>query len=164
MTTKKEILDCVKSIAEYQDLIATKQNTERKAEALTTQRLLAEIFRELQSIKSILEDAAKEPEIVQVQDDKPLADIFEDMDKTIKESTLFDTLPKRRSRESVRWEAAERNLISLDGLRMRYKVSKATIDAAVAYLGLKLQEIEGSQAKYIDRAKISEISDYLNKA
>lgn len=113
-------------------------------------------------IKGILADAAKEPE--PVKEDKPLGDIFEDMNKTMKESTLFDTLPKRRSRESVRWEAAERNLISLDGLRMRYKVSKATIDAAVAYLGLKLQEIEGSQAKYIDRAKISEISDYLNKA
>lgn len=164
MTTKKEILDCVKSIAEHQDLIAKNQNTERKAEAITTQKLLAEILRELRSIKNILEDAAKEPEIVQVQEDKTLADIFEDMNKTIKESTLFDTLPKRRSRESVRWEAAERNLISLDGLRMRYKVSKATIESAVAYLGLKLQEIEGSQAKYIDRAKISEISDYLNKA
>lgn len=163
MTTKKEILDCIKSIAEHQDLIAKNQNTERKAEAITTQRLLAEIFRELQSIKGILEDAAKEPE-KPVKDDKPLADIFEDMNKTIKESTLFDTLPKRRSRESVRWEAAERNLISLDGLRMRYKVSKATIESAVAYLGLKLHEIEGSQAKYIDRAKISEISDYLNKA
>ena len=162
MTTKKEILDWVKSIAEQQDLIAKNQNTERKAEAITTQTLLAEIFRELRSIKNILEDAAKEPE--PVKEDKPLADIFEDMNKTMKESTLFDTLPKRRSRESVRWEAAERNLISLDGLRMRYKVSKATIDAAVAYLGLKLHEIEGSQAKYIDRAKISEISDYLNKA
>lgn len=62
MATKKEILDCVKSVADRQDLIATKQNTERKAEAITTQTLLAEIFRELQSIKNILEDAAKEPE------------------------------------------------------------------------------------------------------
>lgn len=61
MTTKKEILDCVKSIADHQDLIATKQNTERKAEAITTQTLLAEILRELRSIKNILEDAAKEP-------------------------------------------------------------------------------------------------------
>ena len=74
MTTKKEILDCVKSIAEHQDLIATKQNTERKAEAITTQRLLAEIFRALQSIKNILEDAAKEPE--PVKEDKTLGDIF----------------------------------------------------------------------------------------
>lgn len=164
MTTKKEILDWVKSIAEHQDLIATKQNTERKAEALTTQTLLAEIFKELHSIRTILENAAKEPQVKKEPYEKPEVSFLEDMNKTIEESTLFDTLPKRRSRESVRWEAAERNLISLDGLRMRYKVSKATIDAAVAYLGLKLHEIEGSQAKYIDRAKISEISDYLNKA
>lgn len=42
-------------------------------------------------IKGILEDAAKEP----VKDDKPLADIFEDMDKTMKESTLFEDVPKK---------------------------------------------------------------------
>ena len=93
MTAKKEILDCVKSIADHQDLIATKQNTERKAEAITTQRLLAEIFRELKSIKNILEDAAKEPE--PVKEDKTLADIFEDMNKTMKESTLFEDVPKK---------------------------------------------------------------------
>lgn len=98
MTTKKEILDGIKSIADHQDLIATEQNTERKAEALTTQRLLAEIFRELQSIKSILEDAAKEP----VKDDKPLADIFEDMDKTMKESTLFEDVPKKEDVPEVK--------------------------------------------------------------
>lgn len=62
MTTKKEILDCVKSIAEHQDLIAKNQNTERKAESITTQRLLAEIYKELFSIRTILADAAKEPE------------------------------------------------------------------------------------------------------
>lgn len=73
MTTKKEILDWVKSIAKNQDLIATKQNTERKAEAITTQRLLAEIFRELQSIKNILENAAKEP---QVNESKPEREVI----------------------------------------------------------------------------------------
>ena len=72
MTTKKEILDCVKSIAEHQDLIATKQNPERKAEAITTQKLLAEILRALQSIKNILEDAAKEP----VKEDKPEREVI----------------------------------------------------------------------------------------
>lgn len=152
MTTKKEIYAKLSQMEKTQVL-------NHNLQAALLPKILAELM-ELRSIKNILEDAAKEP----VKEDKPLADIFEDMNKTMEESTLFDTLPKRRSRESVRWEAAERNLISLDGLRMRYKVSKATIDAAVAYLGLKLQEIEGSQAKYIDRAKISEISDYLNKA
>lgn len=98
MATKKEILDCVKSIAEHQDLIATKQNTERKAEALTTQKLLAEILRELGQmrpalweirdtlfqIKNILEDAAKEPEPV------------------MKESTLFEDVPKKEDVPEVK--------------------------------------------------------------
>lgn len=152
MTTKKEIYAKLSQMEKTQVL-------NHNLQAALLPKILAELM-ELRSIKDILEAAAKEP----VKEDKPLGDIFEDMGKTMKESTLFDALPKRRSRESVRWEAAERNLISLDGLRMRYKVSKATIESAVAYLGLKLQEIEGSQAKYIDRAKISEISDYLNKA
>lgn len=73
MTTKKEILDWVKSIAEHQDLIATRQNTECKAEAITTHKLLDEIIRELQSIKNILENAAKEP---QVNESKPEREVI----------------------------------------------------------------------------------------
>lgn len=139
MTTRKEILDCVKSIAEHQDLIATKQNTERKAEAITTQKLLAEIFRELQSIKNILEDAAKEP----VKEDKPLADIFEDMNKTIKESTLFEDVPKKeRMTRRLRPSPEMRQI----GSRARhYQWSVREFTWAFRYMKLPERRSEGSR-------------------
>ena len=55
---------------------------------------LWEIRDALWLIKDILQDAAKEPE-KPVQEDKTLGDIFEDMNKTMKESTLFDDVPKK---------------------------------------------------------------------
>lgn len=143
MTTKKEILDCVKSIAEHQDLIATEQNTERKAEALTTQTLLAEIFRELRSIKSILEDAAKEPEIVQVQEDKPLADIFEDMDKTIKESTLFEDVPKKERKTRRLRPSPEMRQVG--SWAKHYQWSLGAFSWAMRILEMPIRESEGKR-------------------
>lgn len=87
--------------------------------------------------------------------------------KMEKEADLFsqaEEQPKKRSRKDIKDEAFARNLISLDALRIRYGVSKDTINAAAAYLGLKLHAIEGSKCKYISRSKIGEISDYLKKA
>ena len=84
-----------------------------------------------------------------------------------KEADLFsqaEEQPEKRSRKDIKDEAFARNLISLDALRIRYGVSKDTIKAAAAYLGLKLHAIEGSECKYIDRSKIGEITDYLKKA
>ena len=84
-----------------------------------------------------------------------------------KEADLFsqaEEQPEKRSHKDIKDEAFARNLISLDALRVRYKVSKDTINAAAAYLGLKLHAIEGSECKYISRAKIGEITDYLKKA
>ena len=87
--------------------------------------------------------------------------------KMEKEADLFsqaEEQPEKRSRKDIKDEAFARNLISLDALRIRYGVSKDTINAAAAYLGLKLQAIEGSECKYISRSKIGEIADYLKRA
>lgn len=141
MTTKKEILDWVKSIAEHQDLIAMKQNTERKAEAITTHRLLAEIFRALQNIKNILEDAAKEPE--PVKEDKPLADIFEDMGKTMKESTLFEDVPKKeRKTRRLRPSPEMRQVRSW---ARHYQWSLCEFSWAMRTLGMPIRESEGKR-------------------
>lgn len=140
MTTKKEILDCVKSIAKNQDLIATRQNTERKAEAITTQRLLAEIFKELNSIRTILENAAREP--VQ-EEDKPLADIFEDMNKTIKESTLFEDVPKKeRKTRRLRPSPEMRQVRSW---ARHYQWSLCEFSWAMRTLGMPIRESEGER-------------------
>lgn len=142
MTTKKEILDRIKLIADHQDLIATKQNTERRAEAITTQKLLAEILRELQSIKNILEDAAKEPE-KPVQEDKPLADIFEDMNKTIKESTLFEDVPKKEiKRRRLRPSPEMRQVRSW---ARHYQWSLCEFSWAMRTLGMPIRESEGER-------------------
>ena len=141
MTTKKEILDCVKSIADHQDLIATKQNTEHKAEAITTHKLLDEIIRELQGIKSILEDAAKEPQ--PVQDDKPLGDIFEDMGKTMKESTLFEDMPKKeRKTRRLRPSPEMRQLASW---AKHYHRSIREFSWAVRKMEMPIRESEGKR-------------------
>lgn len=135
MTTKKEILDWVKSIAEHQDLIAMNQNTERKAEAITTQRLLAEIFRELQSIRTILEDAAKEPE-KPVQEDKTLGDIFE-------ESGLFEKLPKKERKTRRLRPSPEMRQVG--SWAKHYQWSLCEFSWAMRTLGMPIRESEGER-------------------
>ena len=127
MTTKKEILERIKLIADHQDFIATKQNTELKAEAITTHKLLDEIIRELQSIKNILEDAAKEP----VKEDKPLADIFEDMDKTMKESDLFSEpaeedmwIDSKEARKLLGWQTISTSMLKAAGIGYQQPLGK----------------------------------------
>ena len=168
MTTKKEILDCVKSIADHQDLIATKQNTEHKAEAITTHKLLDEIIRELQGIKSILEDAAKEPE--PVQDDKPLADIFEDMNQTIEESGLFEELPhnlhelpkKERKTRRLRPSPEMRQLASW---AKHYHRSIREFSWAVRKMEMPIRESEGErrnlQYAWLTPGEAFNINEYL---
>lgn len=85
MTTKKEIYAKLSQMEKTQVL-------NHNLQAALLPKILAELM-ELRSIKDILEDAAKEPE--PVKEDKTLADIFEDMNKTMKESTLFEDVPKK---------------------------------------------------------------------
>lgn len=159
MTTKKEILDRIKLIADHQDLIATKQNTERKAEAITTQRLLAEILRELQSIKNILEDAAKEP----VQEDKPLGDIFEDMNKTIKESTLFEDVPKKERKTRRLRPSPE--MRQLGSWAKHYHRSIREFSWAMRKMGMPIRESEGEsrnlQYAWLTPGEAFNINEYL---
>lgn len=162
MTTKKEILDCVKSIADHQDLIAKNQNTERKAEAITTQRLLAEIFRELQSIKNILEDAAKEPE-KPVQEDKTPGDIFEDMNKTIKESTLFDDVPKKERKTRRLRPSPE--MRQLGSWAKHYHRSVREFSWAMRKMEMPIRESEGErrnlQYAWLTPGEAFNINEYL---
>lgn len=59
MTTKKEILDWTKSIAEHQDLIATIQNTERKAEANALRDMVDGVLMRLDRIYDLLYEVMK---------------------------------------------------------------------------------------------------------
>jgi hypothetical protein len=90
-------------------------------------------------IKGILEDAAKEP----VQEDKPLADIFEDVDKTIKESTLFEDVPKKeRKRRRLRPSPEMRQLGSW---AKHYHRSIREFSWAMRKMGMPIRESEGSR-------------------
>lgn len=77
-----------------------------------------------------------------------------------KEADLFSA--KRTKGETIN-EATERNLISLEGLRMRYGWKKAEIRGAVRDLGLEFEAIEGSPLSYINKGKIAELKDYFAK-
>lgn len=67
----------------------------------------------------------------------------------------------RRTRKEIRDEAFARNLISLDALRVRYKASKDAVDRAVKWWEIKTQTIEGSGCKYIERADIGKIKEFI---
>lgn len=144
MTTKKEILERMKLIADHQDFITMKQNTERQAEAITTQKLLAEILRELQSIKNILADAAKEPEPEPVKADKSMRDIFE-------ESGLFDKVPHNLPHDLPKKERKTRRLRPSPEMRQvrswarHYQWSLCEFSWAMRTLGMPIRESEGKR-------------------
>lgn len=92
-------------------------------------------------IKGILEDAAKEPE--PVKEDKPLADIFEDMNKTMKESALFEDVPKKeRKTRRLRPSPEMRQVRSW---ARHYQWSLGEFSWAMRTLGMPIRESEGKR-------------------
>lgn len=112
-------------------------------------------------IKGILADAAKEPE--PVKEDKPLADIFEDMDKTIKESTLFEDVPKKEiKRRRLRPSPEMRQLGSW---AKHYHRSIREFSWAMRKMGMPIRESEGEsrnlQYAWLTPGEAFNINEYL---
>lgn len=89
------------------------------------------------------------PKVEKIETTKPEADLFSQAET-----------PKR-TRKEIRDEAFSRNLISLDAIRVRYKSTKDAIDRAVKWWEIKTQTIEGSGCKYVERADIGKIKEFI---
>lgn len=84
-----------------------------------------------------------------------------DFDKACTEAGFKCTEQKKRPKGDILREATERNLISIDGLRMRYGWSKPAIIEAINFYKWPLEKIEGSNLDYVDKSHIFILKEYF---
>lgn len=84
-----------------------------------------------------------------------------DFDKACTKAGIKCSEQKKRPKGDILREATERNIISIDGLRMRYGWNKPAIIEAINFYKWPIEKIEGSKLDYVDKSHIFILKEYF---